>query len=157
VSVSSNMQVLCAGERAMAKLQRMVDQHYKDSVPAPEDMLWSENQICVAKYHVDNNWYRAKIREVRGCLSKTTGLKIIVCSQVTSQVVWMQLKIYVVCLQILDSNCDELDVQFVDYGNTETVPVQDLRKAAFVTTVPIQCFKCEFFNLFPVSILISAI
>ncbi|KAF4520391.1 hypothetical protein B566_EDAN016678, partial [Ephemera danica] len=109
------LQELPKSERALAKLQRMVDQHYRDSVPAPEDMLWSVGQICVAKYHVDNKWYRAKV------------------------------------IEILDADCNHLRVQFVDFGNTETVSVVDLRKAAFVTSVPVQCIKCKFHGLIPLA------
>ncbi|XP_039285887.1 tudor domain-containing protein 1 [Nilaparvata lugens] len=37
---------------------------YENSRPSPHDSFWSAGQLCVAKYHADQKWYRGKVMEV---------------------------------------------------------------------------------------------
>lgn len=45
----------------------------------------------------------------------------------------------------------EVEVHFVDYGNTENVTLQELRTNIIYPHLPIQCYKCALHNLFPIS------
>lgn len=43
-------------------MARVVQQNYADSKPKVEP--WSPGEICMALYHADDKWYRAKIIKV---------------------------------------------------------------------------------------------
>lgn len=52
------------------------------------------------------------------------------------------------CLQVKP---DCIDVLFVDYGNTETLQPDELRKQICMGNVPIQCHRCLTTGIIPVS------
>lgn len=42
---------------------------YANSKPTPDDQFWTNGQLCIVRYHLDNNWYRGKVLNVNADLT----------------------------------------------------------------------------------------
>nr|CAD7403847.1 unnamed protein product [Timema cristinae] len=51
-------------EETLRIIQNMLELRFKNSKPKPHDFYWSAGLPCIAQYHSDNKWYRAKVLEV---------------------------------------------------------------------------------------------
>jgi hypothetical protein len=56
--------VCVAGVLVLNKIEEELNEMYMGSEPKARDLSWSPGQICIAKYHTDKNWYRAKVIKV---------------------------------------------------------------------------------------------
>ncbi|CAG2054018.1 unnamed protein product, partial [Timema podura] len=51
-------------EETLRIIQNMLELRFKNSKPKPHDFYWSAGLPCIAQYHSDKKWYRAKVLEV---------------------------------------------------------------------------------------------
>ena len=50
---------------------------------------------------------------------------------------------------VMEVNCEEFIVQYVDYGTVEVCRVENMRKEVFMVTTPIQCISIELEDVQP--------
>jgi len=50
--------------RRLNSINEEINTEYQDSSQTEEDKFWSEGQAAIAKWHVDNKWYRASVLSV---------------------------------------------------------------------------------------------
>jgi len=50
--------------RRLNSINEEINKEYQDSSQTEEDKFWSEGQAAIAKWHVDNKWYRASVLSV---------------------------------------------------------------------------------------------
>ncbi|XP_071536637.1 RING finger protein 17-like isoform X2 [Panulirus ornatus] len=87
---------------------------FSGSFPSDSDLCCIPGDPVIARFHLDNKWYRATVVK-------------------------------------LEEN-GEAEVQFVDYGNTETVKLHDLRRNMMYSHLPIQCYRSKLHNINPVNL-----
>uniref|UniRef100_A0A1B6FZG0 RING finger protein 17 n=1 Tax=Cuerna arida TaxID=1464854 RepID=A0A1B6FZG0_9HEMI len=102
-----------SAENTLQLIKRALETIFKGSEPKPHDKDWVVDQICIAFYEPDGNWYRGKV------------VKVI--------------------------NEEQIEVIFVDYGNTEVLHSDQLRKRILMGHIPLQCHRCLTEGIIPVS------
>lgn len=56
-----DMFIICADEE-FKELSELIQQRFRESEPHKfEEIKWQLNQACIAFFHLDQQWYRAKI------------------------------------------------------------------------------------------------
>lgn len=61
IFIVHDMLILCADEE-FKELSELIQQRFRESEPHKfEETKWQLNQACIAFFHLDQQWYRAKI------------------------------------------------------------------------------------------------
>ena len=62
-----------AGKETLEVIKQALKTQFAGSQPRPCDTYWFDGQPCIAKYYLDEGWYRAKVLQVQPAGRETRG------------------------------------------------------------------------------------
>ncbi|KFM72251.1 RING finger protein 17, partial [Stegodyphus mimosarum] len=110
---SIHLYSLCEDPVTVNVIKKALQLKYGKEKPKCVEQVLPVGEACIARFSVDNLWYRAEVISASASASK-------------------------------------VKVHFVDYGNSELVPLSDISTEIIMQTFPRQCLECVLYGIKPV-------